>query len=186
MTKFLQEFVECDQAVKVACAYCNYRDERSQVLQNVIAALWMQLVSRQRAHSDDVLKLYEKHMTSQTRPDEAEVLSVFTNAVKSFSKVYLVIDALDELPEGSLEDLLLYLSSLQPTVNLLITSRNISRIAELLQDWPKREIGATSDDITAFIESKIGSHSRLRQMTQKEPKLQKEITEVVIKKSGKM
>ncbi|KAJ7266763.1 ankyrin repeat domain-containing protein [Mycena rebaudengoi] len=110
--------------VGIACAYLNHKERDMQSPENVLAGLWRQLIfgkpilSGSPAHT-----LYHKHHEKGTRPSVEEMHALLSSEVAGYSKVYFVIDALDEYPETKRHVLLKHLAALKPNINLLFTSR---------------------------------------------------------------
>jgi len=92
-----------------------------------------------------------------------EVLSMLGPEAQRFSKVFIVVDALDECPEvdGTRARLLAALQTLQGTFNLLVTSRDLASIAEDFCETKRLDIYASDDDVRKFIQNRIPREPRL-------------------------
>ena len=126
----LQKIFKGDN-VAVACIYCNYKEQIEQTVSNLVASLLKQIVQDRYGASDNVKSLYELHNHQSTRPTLDELTTALKSEIGAYSKVFIVIDALDEYPEdnGIRLNLLKALRSLVGTVNLMVTSRDLSSIA---------------------------------------------------------
>lgn len=84
--------------VGIAYFYCNYQhiDDQSQKLENLLAAILRQLVQGLFPIPDTVHGLHKKHRTKGTRPSVEEMTKVLRSTVAHFSRLFIVIDALDE------------------------------------------------------------------------------------------
>ena len=80
----------------VAYIYCNYK-EQNQTAINLVASLLQQLVQGQSVISNDIIAIYRRHSRKQTRPSFAEYSELLESEAHRFSKVFIVIDALDEV-----------------------------------------------------------------------------------------
>jgi len=77
--------------------------------------------------------------------------------IKLYSKVFIVVDALDESPEdeGTRADLLVALQSLSGTVNLMVTSRDFSPIARHFPGATLIDIRANDEDVRSYVHGRI-------------------------------
>lgn len=84
--------------------------------------------------------------------------------VKKYSKVFVVVDALDECSEstGARYGLLEVLKILPETVHLLVTSRPIASIGAELDPCVCLQIAAKDKDLSVYIHSQIQAERRLR------------------------
>jgi hypothetical protein len=153
-----------------------------------MAGIWRQLASDDGALTTEARSLYRRHANKGTRPPLTDVLKVLCSQIKLYSKIYIVIDALDELPEDQQirKSFLAALRALDPAGNILITSRFIDTIAESLKGTQKLEISAESEDVRSYVHARIDQADRLSQFVQKEPALGTEIVSVVLKNADKM
>lgn len=134
------------------------------------------------------MALYENHTLSQTRPSITEYTNLLRLAVQSYSKVLVVIDALDECNEvdGTRKALISELRKLKPQLNLLVTSRDIPNLQRQLQDATRLEIQASDEDIRNYIEERISSSDRLSMYVKKDSSLQKVMIDTVTKNAQGM
>jgi hypothetical protein len=165
---------KCNQDIGVACIYLNHKEVNNQTPSKVLAGLWRQLVL-DRDIGSDAKELYKQHYEKDTQPLLQEVADILSSSIKEISKVFVVVDALDEYPEFQQEILLHHLAAMGSNVNLMITSRpHISLEPFSLSDLQNLNIRATSDDLREYVNSQICS-SRLSQHVKGLPKLQEEI-----------
>lgn len=134
------------------------------------------------------MSLYEAHALSQTRPSITEYRKLLRLAVQSYSKVLVIIDALDECNEddGTRKALISELQKLQPQLSLLVTSRDIPNLQRQLQDAARLEILASDDDIRHYIEERIFSSDRLSMYVKKDPSVHELMIETVTKNTKGM
>lgn len=85
-----------DSRVGIAYLYCNYKRKNKQNLGDLLAGLLKQLTGNFLLLPEEVKDLYERHESSRTRPSTNELARVLQSVVASYSKVFFVIDALDE------------------------------------------------------------------------------------------
>jgi hypothetical protein len=170
----LSDDCEDDKKLGVACIYLNHKEANDQTPSKLLAALWRQLV-----HGRDVgsiaKKLYQRHREKGTMPSLEEVVDMLMSSLKEFSRVFVIIDALDEYPEFERLILLRHLAAIGSNANLMITSRpHISLEPFSFTDLETLDIQATPDDLRKYINGQIHS-SRLSQHLKNQPKLQEEI-----------
>jgi hypothetical protein len=110
--------------VAIAYIYCSYKEQRDQTVLNLIASLLKQLVQRNAVISEKIISLYENHIKKQTPLTLKECSNLIKLEAHRFSKVFMVIDALDECSKinGTRMSFLTEIRKLQPSIHLLVTS----------------------------------------------------------------
>jgi hypothetical protein len=106
--------------------------------------------------------------------------TLLSSTVADYSKVYIVIDALDEYLETRRHKLLKYLAALGSNINLLLTSRPHITPEMFFLSTPTLEIRATEEDIRQYLESQIQHSFRLSKHVQTRPELRQEIETQII------
>lgn len=147
-----------------------------------------QLVQRDLVISDDIWSLYRHHTKKQTRPTLDELSKLLQLEIHRLSKVFIVIDALNECPEGNgtRDSFVAEIRKFQPIIYLLVTSRHISTIEREFEKAAWVEIHATNKDIGRYIKSRIKGDRQLIRHIQKEPALQSTIINTIIEKTKGM
>jgi hypothetical protein len=87
---------EHEADIGITYLYCNFRRQDEQKADHLLASLLKQLSQERTSLPDSVKALYEKHKDKRTRPSFDEISRTFQSVVAMFSKVFIVIDALDE------------------------------------------------------------------------------------------
>jgi hypothetical protein len=151
-----------DANVVIMCIYCNYKDQGTQTVSNLVASLLKQMVQDCSVVSDNVKLFYNHHQDHGTRPTLEELTNALALEIRMYSKVFIVVDALDECPEGdgTRTNLLQSLRCLVGTVSLLATSRDLSSIAQYFDGTKRLNIYANDQDIRKYIEGRIASTPR--------------------------
>lgn len=85
-----------DRTVGIAYIYCDYRNINDQKVNDLLASLLRQLSERQVLLPGIVKDLYNSHRVKNTRPSLERIYDVLQSVAQNYSKVFLVIDALDE------------------------------------------------------------------------------------------
>ena len=80
-------------------------------------------------------------------------IGALRSEIRTYSKVFIVIDALDECFEDSQGRLIGELDSLASTIYLMVTSRPLGLIKQLFQGVCNLDINAQVGDIQKYIES---------------------------------
>ena len=168
--------------------YCNYKESESQTPGNLLSDLLRQLLLQKPVITETLTSLYEKHKKSKTRLSLSQCFDLFQDQLTSFSRVFIVIDALDECPEaGQIRDILLsHIQMLGPKLSLLVTSRPIPQVTKILGSTYRLEIQASNEDIEHFLHEIIPLSSNLSRFVQKEETLRERITSTIIDKAQGM
>ncbi|KAJ7223968.1 ankyrin repeat domain-containing protein [Mycena rebaudengoi] len=175
VVNYLQAQFQPSENIGVACLYLNHKEGDLQSPENLLASLWWQLVIGKPLVAS-VHKLYEHHHDRRTRPSVQEIDSVWRSVIAEYSKVYLVIDALDEYPEDQRHWLLNHLATLGPKANVMLTSRpHVTLNPTLFPKMHTLEIRATEDDIRRYVDGHIQMSPRLLRHVQSRPELHQEI-----------
>jgi hypothetical protein len=132
----LQTTFRENNAIGIAFVYCNYKEQAQQTVSNLIANLLKQMVQRRRDISDNMRSFYHHHQCEDNRPTLDEITGALNSEIQTYSKVFLIVDALDECREddGTREKLLKVLRSLDGNVNLMVTSRDLPPIARSFEE----------------------------------------------------
>jgi hypothetical protein len=165
--------------VGMAHLFCNYKRQDEQTLDALIAGLLRQLVEQQVSLPQHVADLYEKQKGSSNRIQEmARTLQLVAG---SFSKVFIVIDALDECSasHGCRVALLSEIRDLQRTcgINLLATSRSLPDIMETFKTASLVEIRADSSDMRRYLSENT---FRLPACVRKNTQLQEDVISKIV------
>jgi hypothetical protein len=108
-----------------------------------------------------VSSLYRENTSKGTRPSLAEVMTVLRFELRRYSKVFIILDALDECEDGIASDILNELCRAGPNVNVLVTSRYPKGDQSFFEHSPTVTIRPLEVDILRYVESRIKSGNRL-------------------------
>ncbi|KAJ4299793.1 hypothetical protein N0V90_005039 [Kalmusia sp. IMI 367209] len=151
--------------IDTACLFIffNHQDKANQTPYNLVIELLRQLVSQQAEPSEQVRRFYSQCKLRTTLPNYIHFLGIFRKEIRRFSKVWLVIDALDECPahakENTREDFLEMIRQLPSTVRLLITSRERKHARCGLDPVHEVEIIPDDNDLRSYIRGQIQIHT---------------------------
>jgi ankyrin repeat domain-containing protein 50 len=174
--------------VAIAYVYFSYKELEDQTDVNLIASLLQQLVQRKPFISDDVSSLYYHHIEKRTRPTLGEWCKLLNSEVNQLSKVFIVIDALDECSEsnGTRDSFLAEVRKLQPAVHLFITSRHTGSIEHEFEKAAHLEIRANDADVRKYLEHRTANEPQLVRHIKKDPALRETIINSLVEKAKGM
>ncbi|KAF3393739.1 putative ankyrin repeat protein [Penicillium rolfsii] len=177
----LQNKFEGDTSVGLAYIYCNFRRRTEQKYEHFLAILLKQLIRGGCSMPDCVKSLYGKHSDKQTRPSFSELSQILHSVSAMYSRLFLIVDALDECQvfDGCQANLLSELLSLQTEcgANIFVTSRYVPDVVKKFEANISVEIRARDHDVQRYLD---GNLSQLPAFVTSSPELQDEIkTEIV-------
>ncbi|KAI1149764.1 hypothetical protein F4825DRAFT_453150 [Nemania diffusa] len=146
--------------VGIAYVYCSFQRRQQQRAEDILASLLRQLAQGRPSLPNSVKLLYEKHSKQRTRPSLSDISRVLQSVVVSYSRVFIVIDAVDECYEADRTALLSEIFRIQKEcrVTFFATSRFI--IPELVEKPDSAiflPIQANEEDVRRYIDSKMSS-----------------------------
>ena len=162
--------------IGVAYIYHNYKTQADQTTTNLVGTILKQLIQERPSIVEPVAFLFDRHTERRTGPSFEEIRTILRLVVSSYSKVYVVVDALDECLDhnGSRSQLLATLRDLQSkgNLNLMATSRFIPEVAQRFSHSPVLEVRASESDVKRFVADQI---YRLPRCVQRHDELQEAI-----------
>jgi hypothetical protein len=167
----------------VAVIYLNHKEIEIPSPSSLLASLWRQLVFG-RAISTQVQQLYQTHREPRTRPALTDFHQVLCSTIAEYSKVFLIVDALDEYPDRKRNILLKNLANLGTNVNLMLTSRH--DISVSFENTQSLEIRATAEDIRRYVNAQIDNSERLMKHINARQELRQEIETLCVERSDGM
>lgn len=160
----LRQLSALRHSVGIAAAYCNFKDRDMQSLENLLAGLCVQLASSSESLPKTLTTVYSDHRANGTRPTLKEIFGIFEETAKPFTRIYLIVDALDECSTEVRSNLVEKLINLQPSVRLLVTTRFIDSITSQFNENAIIEIRASRGDLEKYVRSRLAASSRLPAM----------------------
>lgn len=155
----LTEHFNNDDTVFVAYIYCNYRPKFSQGIADLLASLLKQMAQHNYPLPESVKLLYDKHINKRTRPSLDEISKTLTLVATTFSKGFIIVDALDECEtsDGCRSRLLSEIFGLQKKCGLhfFATSRFIPDIMAAFHGRASLEIRAAHEDVQKYVEERL-------------------------------
>jgi NACHT domain len=145
-------------SIGIAFLYCNFRQQQEQqCIDRAFLSLLKQFAQRTPAIPERVINLYSDHKRNQTRPSLEEISTALHSVIASYSRSFIIIDALDEYSaiDGVVSRFLEELFNLQAKsgFSLFATSRPILNIPEEFQRRQSTvlEIYASNEDMRRYL-----------------------------------
>lgn len=158
LVSYLLHKFQDDQTASVVYLYFDYKQQQQKteyLLANMVKQICQKLM--RGGLPTQVQELYEQHEKTSTRPLIKELSKVLISLIKLFSRVFIIIDALDECEDhdGNRTRLLDQLFSLQKEthLNLFATSRAIPSITARFPKCIQREIIPDHGDVMIVLDN---------------------------------
>lgn len=186
----LQRRFKGDENVGVAFVYCEYKQRQRQTPSNLVSAIWRQLCQQRPAIAKAVQSRYDCHFRKQIALSLGDIESIAVEVAKSYTRVFLVIDALDECTDEGFNQTI-FVQSLQTLkqgkVQILVTSRQAET---LLESDEKLEILATEEDLRKLVRKRVefgmSRNKRLAQQIRLDDGLASELSNLIIERAQPM
>ncbi|KAK3299913.1 ankyrin repeat-containing protein [Chaetomium fimeti] len=164
--------------IGIAYLYCNWKDRQN--TEDLISSVLKQLAQGRSTLPQTLKSLHDRHSRQKTRPSFDEILESLHSVASGYTRVFLVIDALDECQasDGCRDRLLSEMFALRAKyeANLFATSRDIPEITARFTQSMMVEVRASDGDVRRYIEGHIDRHMPpLREHIEKFPQLKEEI-----------
>ena len=132
--------------VAVLCIFFNYTDPGHQTCVDLVSSILLQLVQT-KGVTEELRTIYHRHQARASRPAHEELWNLLQPMIQEFTKVFIIIDALDECPEPTRSAFVGEMHKLGSFAHLLVTSRHGCSVAHEFQDAVQREIHALDTDL---------------------------------------
>jgi hypothetical protein len=167
-----------------AYVYFSYKDAEIQTPTNIVASILQQLITLRSDYLVDLKDLYTKHKKENTRPSLSDMMLLLQSVVFSFSKVFLVIDALDECSDADdvRSILLRELKKLQSRLCLLVMSRPIPDMEFMLEGAVRVTIEPSMTDIENYLQQRLEGTRSMQKHLADEPSLRDTIISRITQK----
>jgi hypothetical protein len=141
--------------VAVACIFCNYQERSTQSLEELVASILKQIIQNRALASESIKAFCEDFRDKQQRPRLTNLVDALRSEIQRYSKVFFVVDALDECLEDYQGGLIDELESISGTVYLMVTSRPLDLIKQRFQGVCHLDINAREGDVRKYIDSRL-------------------------------
>ncbi|KAF4421781.1 hypothetical protein FACUT_10868 [Fusarium acutatum] len=154
----LEALFSKDKTVGIAYVYCNFQRQNDQTAKELLGSL-KQLLQSLPAMPESIKLLYERHRIKESPPSLKDISSNLLSTTKLFSRVFIMIDALDECSatDGTRARLLeeVFKLRLQAKANVFVTSRPIPDAKYQFDNSIILEIRAADEDAERFLRGHI-------------------------------
>ncbi|RSL41977.1 hypothetical protein CEP51_016530 [Fusarium floridanum] len=147
----------------VVYAYYDAGKREQQKVAHILASLLRQLVEASPSMPGSVQRLHLKNKGRElSSVSSREFTDALIDAARLFSRVYVVIDALDE--SDDLSNLLPEIFKMQQAVktNVFATSRPDKRIEARFNQSLSLEIRASDEDVSLYLDTRIAQHDVIK------------------------
>ncbi|KAJ6479741.1 ankyrin repeat-containing domain protein [Mycena sanguinolenta] len=168
-----------DVTIALGCIFLDHMD-KTQTTLDLLSSLAKQLVIQKATPPETVRKLYQDHCRMHTRPSLSDISSLLPSLAAEFSKVYIIVDALDEYPADDRAILLQRLITMGDAVSLMLTSRDNVELDGLCPRLMDLKIRASDEDLETYVAEHIHRSFRLSRHVRQTPELRAEIISKII------
>lgn len=186
MVRLIQKLRQQD--IGFAFIYCNYQQEERHTARNLIGSIIQQLATSSVAAQSIVVAAYEHHEKSATTPTLSELTSLLKRMCSTFTRAFVVIDALDELSEhrGSRSTFLEQMSCLTTDMNMMILSRPLPDIRAELDGWAEVPLVAPAVVVRDYLRERMLQNKQMKKHFELDPILMPDAVEIIVDKSSGM
>ena len=175
------ENTSSEENVAIIYIYCDYGKQKEQTALSLAESVMKQLLQYHDSIPEKVQQIYQYHLKQKTRPKLEEVLEVTASSMAPLSRIFLIVDALDELGNSAKvrQSLLQHLRQLQDPhhFNLMTTSREIPFLDREFHQPRCMDLRANPGDIRKYVEGHIGDLSKC---VEKNASLQETIANTIV------
>ncbi|KAF6793718.1 ankyrin repeat protein [Colletotrichum sojae] len=175
-----------NDSTAVAFFYCDYKNDESKKLTNLMSALAVQLAQQNDA-AFELLEAHHHALTARTGlkadPDAEGLHRLISQMSALYKKVYIIIDGLDEY-ENNVPEVTAGLTELRDncsSVSMAVFSRDEQEIREELEeDFAHVEIAAHTEDLDLYVRAEMSTRKQPKKLAQTNPRLREEIREKLV------
>lgn len=174
-----------EPSVGIAYIYFNFRQTNTQTFEHILGSILKQLTQGCTSVSADIQEPYTKHKSEGTQLSSFDLLKAFSPVAALFSRVFIILDALDECDDGCRPHILQGVFNLQEAngTNILVTSRPHIDIKDQAKEYTVLGVHANDADVGKY----LGDHiSELPSFVQKRTDLQQQIKGDIIQATNGM
>ena len=152
------EKADPQQDTAVLYIYCNYKERVVQTPVNIVASLLAQLIRYMSIIPKDLREYYDQFQKIGLRPDLKDLSSVLQDQLKTCSRAFIIVDALDEYSDRDAARAVVtaVLLNLQKHANLMVTSRKLPSITDTFVMATQVEIRAQEADLRIYLDEEVG------------------------------
>ncbi|KAE8417808.1 hypothetical protein BDV36DRAFT_283421 [Aspergillus pseudocaelatus] len=159
VTNTLTDFYSQDPTVGIAYIYCNFQRKDEQNIDHLLASLLKQLAEGCLSLPESVKDIFNRNKAQKTRPSLEDILSTLHSIAAKYSRVFIIVDALDECQtsEGCRMKFLSEILRLQEKhgANIFATSRIDDDIGKTFSNAISLKIYARDNDIEMYLDERM-------------------------------
>lgn len=151
--------------VRVAFCYCQNQMQLEQTVPAILGSLLAQIYTRGPGHIQIPKDVSNWYMKKKANPLVKQLVTWLAQVGGSDQKTFLILDGLDEVEQGRRRDLIdeLMLGCTE-NMQLLVASRPLPDIREILDDPATIRIRAARDDLQKFVAFQLSKPSNRKLM----------------------
>ncbi|KAI5860154.1 ankyrin [Durotheca rogersii] len=188
--EYLLEKARGTSSFGVAYLYFDYRQRHDQKAWILLGNLWAQMFRRRGPSATEIDQTFGEVLARhESSPSSNQIVNMIRDELASGSleRFYVVIDALDECGDESERNVFLdRLQSLQPPINVLITSRTKHLDDCGLADVRAFDFAPTTEDMSTYINARIRENKKLWSYVGRRPELEEDIRRIIIERANGM
>ncbi|KAE8422520.1 hypothetical protein BDV36DRAFT_310885 [Aspergillus pseudocaelatus] len=179
----LHEVFRDKREVDIAYIYCNFRRQSDQTIESILTNLLKQLAQQQSQLPECVTEAYERFRVQHINYSTEKLLMMLGTVIAIYRKVFLVVDALDEIhaSNGTCRRFVSSLFRLQKDspISFFATSKPIADIASMFRrnHGVFLEMRAADDDVRSYVESQL---DMLRPFVSEDPNMRLNVRETIV------
>jgi hypothetical protein len=178
---------EEESGVGIAYIYCGFQQKNEPKALDFLTSLLKQLAEHRPSLPASIKGLRAKHESKRTRPTFDDISKALRSTGTEYSRLFIVIDALDEFPEegGGQAKFMSEVFALQSAcgANIYATSRFSDKIAKSFGPSTRKEIRASEEDVRLYLDAYMG---QLPSFVQENEELQRAIRDKISAAVGGM
>lgn len=162
--------------------YCDYADHRTLDTCNILGTILLQLL-RTKPIPEPIMAMIRRSYEEGLRtPETKELIAIICAAVEIFSRIFIIIDGLDECKKNVWQDVLVLIKDLiqkrTPCVKVFVSCREEDQILQGFSRYSHIQISTevVSRDIIAFIQGTVRSRLDSGDLKILNPALEKDIS----------
>lgn len=174
--------------------YFDYAEQRQQTYEKLLADLLRQLLRLRDRVTPEVEAIYDNLTANGIPPGPDEYIDMIKSEIKTFTQVFIVVDALDECldepPEHTAINFVRAMDQLPKRTRILFTSRPMTTINDRIKADRKISVRTNVDDLTAYFGNRINNTDWFKKLvekgTQKNPQFFQNAVDTIIARSQGM
>ena len=176
----------------VAFIYCDYRDRNIQTINNLTSSLILQPMQDTDSFPPSVWKFRQQCRSRHRDPTLEEKLALLKEVTQRLSKIFIIVDALDEYSEADEQDddhgypFLEALQEISHNVHLMVTARPFAFLKKTFQGAFCTEISASIDDLRLYAQSRMRIGTRFGDRVRKDTSLHHDVLSAVCARGCRM